>query len=174
MTSHWVFGYGSLMWNPGFPYLRRETAELAGFHRELCVYSFHYRGTPENMGLVFGLAPGGQCQGVAFEVATGDWPQTLHYLREREQITSVYLEVQTPVFLAQTGQTVEALTYVVDEQHQQCALGLSDEAVLELVRNGAGIAGRCLDYVYNTNDHLTELGIKDPKLSRLIAQLGRG
>ena len=87
----WVFGYGSLMWRPGFPYLDRRTAHLHGYHRSLCVYSHVHRGTPEKPGLVLGLDRGGRCQGVAFRVAAEEAEATLHYLREREQVTGVYL-----------------------------------------------------------------------------------
>ena len=93
---HWVFGYGSLIWQPGFSFVRRERALLRGAHRSLCIYSQHYRGTPEAPGLVFGLAQGGACGGMAFAVADTIWPETLQYLRDRELVTSVYREAVRP------------------------------------------------------------------------------
>lgn len=171
MTTHWVFGYGSLMWNPGFAHLRHEPAELQGYHRELCVYSFHYRGTPENQGLVFGLAAGGSCQGVAFEVDAGDWSGTQEYLREREQITMVYQEIIVPITLKSSGESVLAMTYAADSEHAQCALGLDDAAIVTLVQSASGIAGSCADYVRNTHDRMVNLGISDPALARLVVKL---
>src|SRR5262245_2338593 len=85
----WVFGYGSLMWRPGFPYLERHPARLIGLHRALCVYSYVHRGTPEKPGLVLGLDRGGACRGIAYRVAAAERDGTLSYLREREQVTSV-------------------------------------------------------------------------------------
>lgn len=171
-ANHWVFGYGSLMWNPGFPFLRAVPARLSGFHRKLCVYSFHYRGQPGKPGLVFGLDKGGSCNGLAYEVAAVHWPATQDYLQKREQITMVYRELRKRVSLA-SGEAVEALTYAVDRRHPQCACGLSEEATVALVRQGQGEAGSNLDYVRNTHAHLVELGIHDPALSRLVTLLGR-
>src|SRR5436305_15171687 len=85
----WVFGYGSLMWRPGFEFVERVPARLIGEHRALCVYSFVHRGTPEKPGLVLGLDRGGACRGVAFRVAAEHRASSVGYLREREQVTSV-------------------------------------------------------------------------------------
>src|SRR5687768_12605984 len=92
MTELWVFGYGSLIWQPGFPYLERKVARLFGAHRALCVYSWVHRGTPQRPGLVLGLDHGGACRGIAFRIAPQEWESVHAYLREREQVTAVYLE----------------------------------------------------------------------------------
>ncbi len=170
-ASHWVFGYGSLMWNPGFRFVRSVPARLSGFHRKLCVYSFHYRGQPGKPGLVFGLDRGGSCNGLAFEVSEKDWRATQDYLQNREQITMVYRELRKRVVLAD-GVPVDVLTYAVDRAHPQCACGLSDDAIVALVRQGEGEAGSNLDYVRNTHAHLLQLGIDDPGLSRLMRLIG--
>ena len=118
----WVFGYGSLMWRPGFEFIERVPARLIGEHRALCVYSFVHRGTPEKPGLVLGLDRGGACRGVAFRVAEKNSAATIAYLREREQVTSVYREVKRSVWLEnEARQRVSALVYVVDRGHVQYA-----------------------------------------------------
>jgi glutathione-specific gamma-glutamylcyclotransferase len=170
-TTHWVFGYGSLMWNPGFPHLRAVPALLKGYHRKLCVYSFHYRGRPEKPGLVFGLDRGGSCRGVAFEVAPADWENTHAYLQKREQITMVYKEATKKVRLLPQGDIIPVLTYVVDRQHPQCACSITDEDVLRLVRQGIGEAGGNVEYVRNTQARLAALGMSDPKLARIVKML---
>src|SRR5688572_31561615 len=114
----WVFGYGSLMWRPGFPFLERAHAHLYGYHRSLCVLSHVHRGTPEKPGLVLGLDRGGRCHGVAFRVLASEAEATTAYLREREQVTKVYVERRLPVTL-DDGREVTALAYIVDRRHPQ-------------------------------------------------------
>ena len=167
----WVFGYGSLMWRPGFPYVECRHAHLHGYHRSLCVYSHVHRGTPDKPGLVLGLDRGGRCHGVAFRVAAAEAASTLLYLREREQVTSVYLERRLPVRL-EGGQTVTAVAYVVDRKHPQYAGRLPDSELLRLVRQGVGASGPNPAYVRSTYEHLLEMGVTDPILQRLTTALG--
>lgn len=166
----WVFGYGSLMWRPGFAYARRCKALLRGWRRSLCVFSHVHRGSPERPGLVLGLDRGGACQGVAFEVDAALREATIRYLREREQVTSVYLERVAPVTL-ESGDRVLAITYVADRLHDQYAGRLDREAMLEHVRAGKGQFGANAEYVLETNDHLMALGVRDPDLEWLSTKL---
>src|ERR1700736_3749246 len=99
----WVFGYGSLMWRPGFDFIEQVPARLIGEHRALCVYSFDHRGTPEKPGLVLGLDRGGACRGIAFRVRDTQRHATIEYLRSREQTTNVYREVMRSVWLDKKG-----------------------------------------------------------------------
>lgn len=172
MKQFWIFGYGSLMWRPGFAFLRSEPARIHGYHRRLCVYSYVHRGTPEQPGLVLGLDRGGSCHGTAFEVDPAVWDETISYLRAREQVTSVYLERRKAVTLIASRRTVEAVTYVVDREHRQYAGVLDDNALERHVRLGQGISGHCTDYVMNTLAHLREMKIHDPALERLAGRLG--
>lgn len=166
----WVFGYGSLMWRPGFPFVDRRHAHLHGYHRSLCVLSHVHRGTPERPGLVLGLDRGGRCHGVAFRVAGREAETTVQYLREREQVTAVYLERRLPVRL-DDGRRVEALAYVVDRRHPQYAGDLSEPEVLRLVRQGQGVSGANPDYVRSTHEHLAAMGVTDPTLDRIVRDL---
>jgi cation transport protein ChaC len=169
---HWVFGYGSLIWRPGFDFIARERALLRGAHRSLCIYSHIYRGTPEAPGLVFGLAHGGACGGMAFGVADAIWPEVLAYLRARELVSDVYREAVRPVRLA-SGAIVAAVAYLVDEGHSQYAGGLAMDEQARLVRRSSGESGPNIDYVLNTAEHLAQLGIRDRSLELLVSMLRR-
>ena len=171
MEQFWIFGYGSLMWRPGFSFLRSAPARIHGYHRSLCVFSHVHRGSPEQPGLVLGLDRGGSCHGVAFEVVPAMWADTIAYLRAREQVTSVYLEKRKTVTLASSGRKVAAVTYVVDRAHRQYAGVLDDDALERHVRQGQGISGHCTDYVTSTLAHLREMKIHDPALERLASRL---
>ena len=166
----WVFGYGSLMWRPGFAYLERRPALLRGWRRRLCVYSHIYRGTAERPGLVLGLDQGGACRGVAFRVEAALAEATLRYLRDRELVTAVYLERIVPVTL-DDGRRASAVTYLADRAHGQYAGPMPRETLLRLVRQGVGRSGANAEYVLNTRDHLRGLGIVDTELEWLAAQL---
>lgn len=171
MEQFWIFGYGSLMWRPGFAFLRSAPARVHGYHRSLCVYSYVHRGTPEQPGLVLGLDRGGSCHGMGFAVAPEAWDETIAYLRAREQVTSVYLERQKTITLLDSGSTVQAVTYVVDRAHRQYAGKLDDDALEHHVRSGQGVSGHCTDYVMNTVSHLREMQIHDPALERLARRI---
>ncbi len=166
----WVFGYGSLMWRPGFSFLERQNGLVRGWRRSLCVYSWVHRGTQERPGLVLGLDRGGACHGAAFRVAGEDREATIAYLREREQVTSVYLEKYVRVLLWE-GAVVTALTYVADRRHPQYAGALDREDLLRLTATAKGRSGPNAEYILNTVAHLEEVGIKDPTLEWLAAKL---
>jgi cation transport protein ChaC len=171
MSDFWVFGYGSLMWRPGFDHVESVPARLVGAHRSLCVYSWVHRGTRTHPGLVLGLDRGGACRGVAYRVAEGNREAVTAYLRERELVTSVYHEVQRPVTLQGRPAPVMALAYMVDRAHVQYAGNLPREQLLELVRESVGTSGRNADYVVNTARHLRSAGIRDATLEWLAEKL---
>ena len=168
----WVFGYGSLMWRPGFPFVERVGARLHGFHRALCIYSHVHRGTPEVPGLVLGLDRGGACRGIAFRVAEKNRDATIAYLREREQVTSVYREVKRSVWLEnEARERVSALVYVVDRGHVQYAGRLSLAEQLRHVLQGHGQSGVNRDYVISTVKAIEAEGFRDSQLHRLAVML---
>jgi cation transport protein ChaC len=170
MDDFWVFGYGSLMWNPGFAFEERQTARLHGYRRSLCIWSSVYRGTLEKPGLVLGLDRGGSCRGVAFRVNGSNHGEVMGYLRERELVTNVYKERIVPVSLA-AGHKVSAVTYVADPLHEQYAGGLSAEDAARIVRLSVGRSGPNTDYVVNTIQHLADIGIRDPWLENVASGL---
>jgi glutathione-specific gamma-glutamylcyclotransferase len=168
----WVFAYGSLIWRPGFAHAERRPARLIGAHRALCVYSFVHRGTPERPGLVLGLDHGGTCRGVAYRVTARRRAETLANLREREQVTSVYIERVRPVVLVDHPETrIQAVCYMVDRSHPQYAGKLSITEQLHLVRHGHGKSGANRDYVLATVRALESMGCRDRDLHLLAERL---
>lgn len=166
----WVFGYGSLIWDPGFPVAERRIATLAGWHRSFCMRSIHHRGTVDQPGLVLALdeAVGASCTGVAFRVEPGHEAATLFALRERELISSAYLERMLPV-ATDDGQ-IEALAYVIDPDHvQYCQLDREEQA--RIIAKAVGGRGPNRDYLWSTTAHLADLGIADPDLDWLASRV---
>jgi cation transport protein ChaC len=168
----WVFGYGSLMWRPGFDFLERVPARLIGLHRALCVYSFVHRGTPERPGLVLGLDRGGMCRGIAFRVAAAAREKTVAYLRAREQVTTVYLETVRRIELEDKARRrVRALCFIIDRSHVQYAGRLTLEESLHHVRQGHGSSGPNREYVLETVQALEALGYRETDLHRIAERL---
>jgi cation transport protein ChaC len=169
-ATHWVFGYGSLIWRPGFASMSQQQATMPGVHRRLCVYSYRHRGTEKQPGLVFGLVHGGSCRGMAFEVHAAEWGEVHAYLSEREMDRGVYREATRPMLLAD-GRRVTGLAFLVDETHAQFAGRLTVAEQVRLVRVGVGESGRNPEYVLETARHLHALGIRDRAVDELVAAL---
>jgi len=164
----WVFGYGSLIWSPGFAWTSRAIARLDGFHRSFCMRSIHHRGTLADPGLVLALdaADGAHCTGIAFEIAPQIAEETLEYLRARELISAAYLETVQPVTLA-CGQRVSAVSYVIDRAHGQYCGGLPLEDQARIIARAVGGRGPNCEYLHQTALHLRELGLADAELDWL-------
>jgi cation transport protein ChaC len=164
----WVFGYGSLLWNPGFAHVETAVAALPGYHRSFCMRSIHHRGTDAAPGLVLALdaLPGAACHGLAFRVDPQAHDTTLAILRERELISSAYLEKTLAIDLAD-GRRVEAVTYVIDPDHVQYCGGLALDEQARIIASAIGGRGPNSEYLFNTAAHLAELGIEDAELSGL-------
>ncbi|MEO0691637.1 MAG: gamma-glutamylcyclotransferase [Pseudomonadota bacterium] len=171
----WVFGYGSLLWNPGFDVAEEVPATLSGYARSFCMRSIHHRGTEDAPGLVLALDAHEEtvCNGVALRAAPGTEKATLAYLRERELISSAYLERMLDIRL-ETGTTVQAVTYVIDPDHVQYCGGLPLEEQAQIIARAVGGRGPNCEYLFNTAQHLTALGVADPDLdwlSRRVAAI---
>lgn len=173
MSDLWVFGYGSLMWRPGFRFVERRLAVLDNFHRSFCIYSHYWRGTPDRPGLVLGLTPGGLCRGVAFRVDAPDREAVVEYLNERELGGYAYLAHTLPVTL-EDGDRVPAYVFVADEGHRQYAGDLPAEAAARIIMDAQGKAGLNRDYLINTLREVERQGFGDSamrELLRLVEQM---
>ena len=164
----WVFGYGSLLWNPGFDVGEQVVATLPGYARSFCMWSIHHRGTEEHPGLVLALdeEPAHACEGVALAVRTGAEDETLAYLRDRELISSAYLERELDVDLVD-GRRVRALAYIINRDHRQYCGGMPLEEQAQIIAQARGGMGPNTEYLYNTTSHLAEIGLHDPDLEWL-------
>ena len=168
--GRWVFGYGSLMWRPGFDFVERQAAILYGRRRAFCIYSVHHRGTPERPGLVLGLAPGGSVRGAAFRVDEAVWPEVYAYLLEREQPTETYREAKVSVVLAD-GRRMPTLAFLSDTGHAQWAGALGFEQQARLIAGSSGLSGRNVDYLRDLVRHLGHDGVRDRAMERLLARV---
>ncbi len=168
----WVFGYGSLLWNPGFPVAQSAVATLSGYARSFCMRSIHHRGTEAEPGLVLALdeQEGAVCKGLALAVARGYEGQTLAMLRERELISSAYLEKDLSV-TPTDGSPVIAVTYVIDAAHRQYCGGLALEEQARIIARAQGERGPNTEYLFNTTSHLAEIGLYDPDLDWLATRV---
>tara|TARA_B100000965_G_scaffold159555_1_gene132999 strand:- start:13 stop:603 length:591 start_codon:yes stop_codon:yes gene_type:complete len=166
----WVFGYGSLMWNPGFAHIDRKAAGLDGYHRAFCIYSHHYRGTPERPGLVLGLDSGGRCDGVAFRIEAAARDGVIAYLNERELTGYAYRPAVVDLTL-EDGRTVAAYTFVTDPDHPQYAGDLGPERSAELIMSAAGNSGLNRDYLMNTLKQLESHGFREDSLHDLLTRV---
>jgi cation transport protein ChaC len=168
----WIFGYGSLMWDPGFPHLEVRPARLLGYHRAFCLYSERYRGTPERPGLVLGLDRGGSCLGRAYKVAAADGPGVADYLDQREMPGGAYAPRWVEIRF-EDGRRAQAYAYLIDRAGGQYAGRLDPERVAEVIAHAAGQRGSNLDYLVNTVRHLDELGIAESQLHEVLERVQR-
>ena len=166
----WVFGYGSLMWNPGFCFLEQVPAELKGYHRTLCMYSHYHRGTRESPGLVLGLDKGGTCSGIAFRVAKENWPSIIKYLNERELVDN-YAYVPTSLKINLASGPIKAYTFIADTRHANYAGQLSINEIVKIIGNAKGVGGDNLDYLLEVISKLEALGKPDPGLNVILQHL---
>jgi cation transport protein ChaC len=163
----WIFGYGSLMWSPGFRCSEKSAGKVHGYHRSLCVYSQRYRGTTKRPGLVMGLCRGGSCWGMAFRIPAARANRVLANLWRREMRNQVY----RPRFVrvqVRDGREIRALAFVADAGHRLFAGDLSIERTARLVAQGRGERGHNIDYLSFTLAHMHELGVRDPHLDRIM------
>ena len=168
-----VFGYGSLMWRPDFPYIDIVPATLHGYHRAFCIRSTHYRGTRENPGLVLGLDRGGMCHGRMFRVKPEHAAEVAEKLHQREMVTGVYEPRWLRVRL-EDDRIATALAYVADRKHPQYAGKLEIPEIARRIRLAIGRTGSNVEYLRNTVLHLEEMGIHEGVLHRVLRQVEQG
>lgn len=165
----WIFGYGSLIWNPAIHFERKDIMTIYGFHRKFCLKTYLGRGNKEAPGLVLGLDHGGSCRGVAFKIPAKIAAHELEIIWRREMLSGSYI----PRWLNGKikGISVKALGFVVNKQEDRYVGDLTDVETATLISKANGFLGTCADYLINTSEHLEDLGIPDKKLSHLVKLL---
>lgn len=188
----WIFGYGSLMWNPGFAYHCWRPALLKGYHRSYGMFSTRNRGTTGQPGMILSLAPGRFCTGKAFHVDPGQEEAALKYLDEREGLGRAHLRVRVPLHPMDgetgagsglvapegtgpqgNGGIIHAHTYLPNLGYQNYIQGVPMGRVAELIASGAGYGGSSFDYLRNLIEILAGMGIAEPELESLFGTVKR-
>lgn len=167
----WVFGYGSLIWNPLFKFVEHRLATVHGFHRRFCLRSRLGRGSVEKPGLMLGLDFGGSCNGVAFRIAARDVRHELKLMWRREMVLGSY----APRWLKARarGKHLRAIAFVVNHAHPHYTGKLPLKTVITTLASAHGRFGSGADYLYQTVDCLTAHGIRDAHLTALSEQVMR-
>lgn len=166
----YVFAYGSLMWRPDFIYADVWPATLFGYHRSFCICSTHYRGSEDCPGLVLGLDRGGMCRGRLYRVSPGDAEAAARYLHDREMVSGCYLP-KWLTFRRADGVMQRGLAYIADRNHWQYAGKLSDDEMVAMITRACGSAGRNIDYLRNTVEHLDDIGLKESRLHHILRKI---
>jgi cation transport protein ChaC len=163
----WLFGYGSLIWNPGLPTVEAVRSKVHGYHRGLYLWSRVNRGTPEQPGLVLALDRGGSCTGIAFRLAAEGAIEHLEVLWRREMAMASYRPAWLPCTLAD-GRRVEALAFVMRRDATSYTGKLADGVVRTVLGCACGRYGTTFEYVSRTVEALRESGMPDRALEALL------
>jgi len=167
--SIWIFAFGSLIWNPAFHFVERRTARIHGYHRQFCLWARAGRGSPERPGLMLSLERGGSCSGVAYRLAPRAAATELDVIWRREMFTMAYRPVWTTAYTPRGP--APAIAFSANRDHERYVPGLDDGAVARYLATGTGAMGRCCDYLFDTVEHLRQLGIRDRWLEALEAKV---
>ncbi len=161
----WVFGYGSLIWNPTIHFSEKRVGHVTGYHRRFCLWTHLGRGNPDCPGLLLGLEHGGSCSGLAFRIPADQAEHECRVIWHREMISGSYVPRWVDV-RTDTGD-VRAIAFIINHEHMRYAGRLSDEEVADAIANAEGSLGNCADYLINTAEHLEDLGVLDTPLRHL-------
>ena len=162
----WVFGYGSLIWNPLIAYEEKQFGRVYGFHKRFCLWTRLGRGSPEDPGLVLALDRGGSVRGFVFRIASKRAAQEMDILWQREMVNNSYNPKWVSVH-TNCG-VKKALSFVIRRNSPSYADRMSDENIAEIIARAAGFLGPCCDYLFETAKALTKAGIQDKSLDRLV------
>jgi cation transport protein ChaC len=167
----WVFGYGSLIWQPEFTYSERRVGTVHGYHRRFCLLQRRFRGSADNPGLVLALDAGGSCEGVAFRLTGPEAAETLLPVWRREMRGNGYIGRWVPVETA--AGTIQALTFLVNPESDRYTGPIADETIADRIAAGAGHLGPSAEYLFRTVSACLAEGIRCPHLMTLQAMVAQ-
>jgi len=165
----WVFGFGSLIWNPAFHFVERRTALVRGYHRQFCLWARAGRGSPQSPGLMLALERGGSCHGVAYRIAPEHVETELDVVWRREMLTGAYRAVW--VMVRTPDGPEHAIAFAANHKHERYVRGLDVDETVRFLATGKGPLGTCCDYLFDTVSHLTHLGIRDRRMEALVERV---
>ena len=164
----WIFGYGSLIWNPSFDFDIRKQAYLFGYHRRFCLRTTITRGSPDKPGLVLGLDRGGSTKGIIFRMPASIAAKECDVIWKREMLSGAYDPSWVKV-RSQDGEVLKAITFVIRRDHPSFSARQPESQCVKIIAEASGILGSNSEYLFNTNAALYAEGINDFSLKRLSA-----
>jgi cation transport protein ChaC len=170
----WLFGYGSLIWNPAFHYIEQQPALIRGWHRQFCLSTPIGRGTPERPGLVLGLDRGGACRGLAFRIAQAEARTELELVWRREMVTGSYVPRWVKLHGDGIPDNSYAIAFTINRMARNYVRPVSEADTAHVIATAAGALGSCRDYLFDTIHGLEGFGIRDRHLDRIARLIGQG
>jgi cation transport protein ChaC len=165
----WVFGYGSLMWDPGIRFEEVRRAYVPGYARRFILRDVYGgRGTVDAPGLMVALDKGDGCHGLAFRISRTDLEEETEVLWRRERIGPAYVPVFVEAVTANARLT--ALAFVADHEADLIDANIGRAQQVEYCATGTGFMGSSLDYLRNINRQFAALGIQDDEVSELLRE----
>ena len=164
----WVFGYGSLIWNPALNFEEQRRCSIKGFEKKFCFWTTLSRGSAECPGLMMGLVEGGNCNGVAFRIDAKNAATELDVLFRREMSHYIYKPTWVEAQCVETNSTFTILTFVVDKENHRFVDNLSNTDIVRTIATAQGPLGRNCDYLFQLSDKMRELGFEEPELDELV------
>ena len=155
----WIFGYGSLMWDPGVEFAEVRQAHCHGFQRSFCLWDEGGRGSVEQPGLMLALDEGGESEGLAFRIEAEKLDHETFVLFRREMIAPAYRP--TWLTLNAAGEQITALGFVANHSHESIRPGITLPDQANMIARAEGVLGTNYDYLSDTHQHLEFLGIED-------------
>lgn len=162
----WLFAYGSMLWNPTVHFAQAKRVTVKGWHRSFCLRSAAGRGSPERPGLMLGIEPGGQCQGLAYRLPVATIRSELHLLWQREMVTGAYRAEWVKGHCDQQSE-FDLVAFVIDPSSQAYEGRIDESQKVRRICQASGMLGSNRDYLMMTRTHLRSHGICDDYIERL-------